>query len=319
MNAIIKTVMTIEHHCLQLPYASLRLHPRHRLDRLVLSMESQGQLVPVVVVPSVPNQWVLMDGYLRVNALRRVGKDSVDAEVWDCELAQALLMLLTEHQSRTWDVFEEALLLQELHIHHGFSQNSLATRIGRDKSWVNRRLALLDNLSEPILQAITREKLSVWSATRIVAPLARANVIHGKCLLSYLLENFISTRDLKFFYDHYQRSNHQQRSNMVNDPGLFFKAQKLLAVEKQTKTLQAGPEGKWHSQLSFVRHTLASLIPLASHLFAPHPETHERIELINALHSVQTQFDLLTETVRGFVDVNKRHAADNYQSASKRE
>ena len=61
--------------------------------------------------------------------------------------------------------------------------------------------------------------------------------------------NAVNTRTLRDFYHYYQRSNPQQRSKMVNDLDLFFKAQASLSVEKQAQSLQAGPEGEWCSKL----------------------------------------------------------------------
>jgi ParB/RepB/Spo0J family partition protein len=318
MNTITKTLMTLEQHCLQQPYASLRLHKQGLLDRLVTSIEAHGQLMPVVVVPLSTNQWVLMDGYLRLKALRRLGKDTVNVEVWACDQALALLALLTGHQSRAWEAIEEALLLQELHTQHGLTQGCIAGKMGRDKSWVSRRLSLLEQMSESIQQAMMTGKLSLWVATRLIVPLARANTSHAECLLKYLLKHPLSTRELQFFYDHYQQSNHSQRSNMVSDPDLFFKAQRSRALEKQAKELQAGPTGKWQSQLQLVRRVLAPLIPLASNVFISRQETTERRQLLDILHATQTQFDLLTETVRNLLNAYERHAADHYQSASKR-
>lgn len=316
MNTISKTLMTVEHHCLQQPYAPLRLHKRGLLENLVTSIETHGQLMPAVIVPLSTNRWVLMDGYLRVNALRRLGKDTVDVEVWACDPAQALLALLMGHQSRAWEAIEEALLLQELHTQHGLSQNSIAKKIGRDQSWVSRRLFLLEQMPGSVQQAMMNGKLSLWSATRYIVPMARAIPAHAECLLSYLLGHSLSTRELQFFYDHYQQSNQLQRTQMVNDPDLFFKAQKLLLLEKQAKVLQAGPTGKWQSQLRLVRNVLAPLIPLASNVFIPRQETTERRQLLDVLCSTKTQFDLLIETVRSLIDAYERHTADHYQSTS---
>jgi hypothetical protein len=132
-----------------------------------------------------------------------------------------------------------------------------------------------------------------------------------------MMQHSISTRELNSFYDHYQQSNHAQRCNMVSDPDLFLKAQRLFAIEKQAKELQAGPIGKWQSQLRLIRHTLAPLIPLASTVFIPRQETTERRQLLDMLNAAQTQFNLLTDTVRGLLDAYERNEADYYQSASK--
>jgi ParB family chromosome partitioning protein len=317
MNTMTKTLMTVEYHCVQQPYALLRLPKQGLLDKLVTSIEANGQLMPVVVVPLSSNRWVLMDGYLRLKALRRLGKDTVDAEVWTCDPAQALLALLTSHQSRAWEAIEEALLLQELTIQHRLSQSGIAKKIGRDQSWVSRRLSLLEQMPESIQQAMMTGRISLWSATRIIAPMARAIPEHGESLLQYMVKHPLSTRELNSFYDHYQQSNHTQRCHMVSDPNLFLKAQKLLVIEKQAKELQAGPIGKWQSQLRLIRHTLAPLIPLASTVFIPRQETRERRQLLDILYAAQTQFDLLTETVRSLLNAYERHTADHYQSASK--
>ena len=188
MKTITKTLMTVEHHCVQQPYSSLRLHKRGLLDGLVTSIENHGQLMPVVVVPLSTNRWILMDGYLRLKALRRLGKDTVDIEVWACNPAQALLALLMGHQSRAWEAIEEALLLQELHTQHGMSQSDIAKKIGRDQSWVSRRLSLLAQMPESIQQAMMTGKISLWSAVRILAPMARAIPEHGERLLQYMMK-----------------------------------------------------------------------------------------------------------------------------------
>jgi ParB family chromosome partitioning protein len=310
-------MVTLEHHCLQLPYAPLRLQ-RHRLvNNLMTSLEEHGQLVPVVVVPSVNNQWILMDGYLRVNALRRLGKDTLAAEVWACDPAEALLTLLTEHQSRAWETIEEALLLQELYTQHGLSQSSIAARMGRDQSWISRRVSLLDGLTEPMRAEIISGKLSLWTATRILVPMARAIPAHAELLLQYLLKQPISTRMLDNFYQHYQRSNQQQRFKMVSDLDLFFKVQASLVKEKQAHQLQAGPEGRWCSQLRSVKHTLTSLIPLAAQVLTPVSDSPEYNEVLKVFNEAKTEFDILTHTIRRLTDAHQRHPTDSNQLEAK--
>lgn len=233
MNAINKSLITVEHHCLQMRYKNLRLHKRSAIEKLTTSIEQHGQLVPAVVVSEAENQWILIDGHLRVKALKRLGKDTVEAEVWQCNTTEALLMVLKNHAARSLEAFEEALLLYELHTQHTLSQNELATRVGRDKSWVCRRLSLLEFLPHSVLQAISKGTISLWIATRVLTPLARANNAHAEKLLTYLLNHFHSTRELHSFYMHYQKSNRPERTKMVDNPELFFKAQNLLSNESR--------------------------------------------------------------------------------------
>jgi len=57
---------------------------------------------------------ILIDGYRRVAALRRLGRDTARVEWWPCSLAEALLGVLARSQSRPFAAIEEALLLREL-------------------------------------------------------------------------------------------------------------------------------------------------------------------------------------------------------------
>ena len=299
MNTIAKTYMTLEHHCLEQPYGSLRLQRRYSLNKLILSFETHGQLMPVIVIPhALPNHWVLIDGYLRVDASRRIGHDKIKAEVWDCDAIHALLRILTEHQSHQWTVLEEALLLRELHTAHGVSQSCLANKIGRDKSWVCRRLSLLAQLPDAMLALILQEKISLWVATRIIEPLARANSEHGQCLLNYLIGHHRKSRELQLFYNHYQRSNSVGRAHMIEHPDLFFKSHELLMAEHSASLLKAGPEGEWRRQLKIIQKALIQLMPLPEYLFAHYQDAAHQAKYVTLLNSVKTQFDLFTESVK---------------------
>jgi ParB family transcriptional regulator, chromosome partitioning protein len=302
MNVIKKTPITVEHHCLDLMFAPTRLKQRGKLSNLMASIEQHGQLVPAVIVTTEnPQKWILIDGYLRLNALQRLSKDTIAAEIWDCDILQALSTLLTEHQSRLFEPLEEALLLRELH-QRGLSQDAISCAVGRDRSWVCRRLSLIEYMPESILQAVLKGKLSLWSAQRVLTPVARANKIHADKLLSYLLKNHISTRDLQLFYEHYQRAHAQERSTMVNAPDLFFKAQKFVRVEKNAKNLRLGPEGKWCSMLSWLTINLKQIIELIPQVLYPHQASQERERLLNVFCQAKTQFDLLTANLQGMTD-----------------
>ena len=221
MATITKNLVTIEHHCLDLRYTHLRLHKKSSAqENLVSSIEQNGQLMPVIIIPGAQQNWILIDGYLRLQALKRLGADTVEAEVWQCDAMEALLAIIKMHSGRALEVFEEALLLKELHTKHDLSQNALSRHIGRDPSWVNRRLALIEFLPADTLQAMSNGEISLWVASRILAPLARANAEHAQMVLNYVRKNFHNTREMEAFYKHYQHSNRQERVNMVNKPAL---------------------------------------------------------------------------------------------------
>ncbi|HXW59986.1 MAG TPA: ParB/RepB/Spo0J family partition protein, partial [Myxococcota bacterium] len=303
MNMIAKQPITIEHHCLQMKYAHLRTLNRQSLEKLMISMERHGQLKPVVVVPEAINQWVLIDGYHRVQALKLLGKDTIEAEVWDCDVTEALIMMLKNRSHRPFGILEEALFLHELYSQHGLSQEDLATRTGRDQSWISRRLSLVAHLPESIRLALSQGSVSLWVCVRVLAPMARAIPDHAQRLLGHLLKNAYSTRDMQFFYDHYQKSNHQARSRMLDDPALFFKAHKLLATEKQAAALRKGPEGEWRRQCQTLMATLSALNILAPGVF--YRQTAEACrQSLEEWKDVTDKLTELTQIIEGFTNAD---------------
>jgi ParB family transcriptional regulator, chromosome partitioning protein len=99
-----------------------RLIEAQAVEKLARSIERDGQIVPCVVVGASPDtseakdgeRLVLIDGYRRVAALRRLGRDRAFVERWPCDLAEALLGVLARAQNRSFAAIEEALLLREL-------------------------------------------------------------------------------------------------------------------------------------------------------------------------------------------------------------
>jgi ParB-like chromosome segregation protein Spo0J len=69
---------------------------------------------------------------------------------------------------------EEALIVQSLHREDGLTQMEIATLIGRDKSWVSRRILLIERLSEEVQEDIRLGLISVITG-RELAKLPRGN------------------------------------------------------------------------------------------------------------------------------------------------
>jgi ParB-like chromosome segregation protein Spo0J len=284
----------VELHRLQLRFAELRLHEPRAIEHLARSIEQCGQRVPCIAVCEAvsPNdgaeQWVLIDGYRRVAALRRVGRDTAQVERWNCDVARALLRVLCGAQGRAHAPLEQALWLRELQ-GQGLSQRELAQRSGRDVSWVSRRLALLSQLSEGVLQALREGTLSCWAATRVLTPLARANSAHADAVLAAVREHSLSTRELRTWFEHYRSATRVTRERMVQHPRLFLQA--LSADEQQhaEAQLRAGPEGQCLTDLQrlrgFIKAVRGRWRALGAHTLSA--------ELIEAARALEPQLEAL--------------------------
>ncbi len=292
-----ENVIRLDLHQLIPRFAALRLQDSERLSRLVLSMRQHGQLVPVVAVPESgdDDHWVLIDGYRRCEALRQIGADRIWVDVWPCAVDEALMLCLAKGSERALEAIEEAALLQTLAARH--SLRDLAQRIGRDVSWVSRRLSLFKALPEDLLEVVRQGKISVWAATRVLAPLARANSDHAQTLLTALEKTPLSTRELERLFTQYQNAPRAQRERLVNHPELFIRAQDARHQDSEDQRLAAGPEGAWLKDLGILQQLLARLSRLAPTVFTPPPDAARRQPLQQPWEQTRARFHALERMI----------------------
>jgi ParB family chromosome partitioning protein len=292
-----ENVLHLDLHALIPRFAPLRLHDPARLGRLKASIERQGQLVPVVAVPEAGKEghWVLIDGYRRREALQSLGQDLIWVDAWERSVDEALLACLARTPDRPWEAIEEAALIEELARRHPLQ--AIAAQLGRDVSWVSRRLSLIKSLPEDLLEQVRQGRISLWAASRILVPLARANSAHARTLLEKLEQEPLSTRELKRLYEHYEQAPRAQRQRLVENPGLFLKAVQSRQEEAADKRLAAGPEGAWYHDLRVVSAILSRLSGQVPTLFAPTQDAAERERLAQAFAPTKTQFQRLEQAL----------------------
>jgi hypothetical protein len=103
-----------------------------------------------VVVCLLEDQYVLVDGFKRLRAARTLkGMEQLQARRLDVDEqgAKAAVYNLNRAGQRPMEL-EEAWIVHALVREDGLSQVEAAQLLGRHKSWVNRRLAMLERLCE---------------------------------------------------------------------------------------------------------------------------------------------------------------------------
>jgi len=263
-------IKEVDIHLLELRYGHTRVRNDKATVRMQNSINCHGQIVPALAVTSEDgNRFVLIDGYLRLKALVACGHDCINLQVMDGGEQWALLTLLARNNDRQWEAIEEAAMLYELHSRFSCSFGEIGKNIGKDKSWVKRRVDLFTELPEEITQAVMSGKLSAWAASRVLAPLSRANAEDANQLTKKLIKDPLSTRDLALLYEHYKKSNRLVRDRMIADPALFIKVLQRQDQEKASKEINDGPEGKWLKDITVVCHILKRLTQTAAYAFYP--------------------------------------------------
>lgn len=268
-------IREVDFHLLDLRYSHTRIKSEKMLVTMQNSINSYGQLVPAIVVPE-EDKFILIDGHLRLSALKASGHDCLKVKIIQENESDILFLLLVKNNDRQLEIVEQAALIQELHTRFTYSFGEIAKRLGRDKSWVKRRLDLIESLPEEAHQAVMSGKLSSWAASRILVPLSRANEQDCIALTRKLITDPLSTRELVCLYDHYKKSNRTVRDRIIADPPLFAKTVRQQEQQKLGQQTNDGPEGKWFKDISIVCHILKRLRETSGEVFYPTLDSHHR-------------------------------------------
>jgi ParB/RepB/Spo0J family partition protein len=154
---------------LGLGYRRYRLADETGEREMVQSLRRHGQITPLVVCRREETLEVL-DGFKRVAAALSLGLANLRCQVLAADERQAKVALLTLHGAGKRLVeLEEAWLVQALVREDGMSQVEVGELLGRHKSWVCRRLALLEKLVEEVRQDLRLGLVSARTARALVS------------------------------------------------------------------------------------------------------------------------------------------------------
>ncbi len=200
--------MELEFHQLALRYERLKVVRPEPERRLLASLAEVGQQVPIVVVKdNADDTFVVIDGYKRVRALRRLGRDTVTAGCWPGGEVEALISTRLMQTAEPETALEQSWLLVELHERFRLSLEELARRFSHSVSWVSRRLALVHELPESVQERVRRGEMGAHGAAKYLVPLARANREVCLELVEAIGATRLSSRDLGILYTAYQTGN----------------------------------------------------------------------------------------------------------------
>jgi len=161
-------------------YGELRLAAPPLLRQLRGSVQREGIRHPVVVSCAVEGERrVLLDGFKRVRVAEELGLKEIWAQVVQLDATQAKAAILKCNQAQPGLCeIEEAWIVRSLIREQGLRQAQVGELLGRDKSWVCRRLRLAEAL-DPALQDDVRLGLLSATAARELSRLPRGNQVRA--------------------------------------------------------------------------------------------------------------------------------------------
>lgn len=159
------------------PLAVAQLGERYRRYRLpdpdaeaamTGSVRRYGQLTPLVVCLR-EETYEVLDGFKRLAAARALGLEAVAARRLEADerAAKAAIHGLNQTGRRTQE-WEDAWIVHALVREDGMTQVEVAELLGRHKTWVCRRLALVEKLAPDVWDDLRLGLLSATAARALV-------------------------------------------------------------------------------------------------------------------------------------------------------
>jgi ParB-like chromosome segregation protein Spo0J len=137
------------------------------------SLLREGQVTPVVCYRAGERVEVI-DGFKRLRVVRRLGWPELWADIVEVDSATAKVLVVKANGGTALTDLEQAWVVRALYRQDKLTQGEIGRLLGRDKSWVSRRLMLAEGLSSGV-EAGVRLGLITASAAREIGRLPRGN------------------------------------------------------------------------------------------------------------------------------------------------
>ena len=144
---------------------SMRLCPPQAQQAMQLSLSRLGQLTAVLAY-RVGGRLEVFDGLKRLRAARELSWATMRVDVHGLDAVGAKVRLLCCNGSTGLGELEEAWLVRSLYREDRLSQPQIAMLLTRHKSWVCRRLALAESLSDELSASVRLGLVTATAAAR---------------------------------------------------------------------------------------------------------------------------------------------------------
>lgn len=149
-------------------YGRVRCLMPRQIEQMKGSLTAHGQLTALVVVKR-QNGVELIDGFKRYRAAEQMGWTRLRTTSMEVdEPGQWVAMLALNRATHAMSVLEEALVLREM-VAMGMTQTHIGEILNRHKSWVSRRIGLIERLHPELVEQIREGILPPGAGRRLLA------------------------------------------------------------------------------------------------------------------------------------------------------
>jgi ParB family chromosome partitioning protein len=221
------------------------------LERLAVSIREHGVVQPILVRRK-GGRYELIAGERRWRAAQKAGLSTIPVIVKEVADSDLLEIALTENvQREDLNPIEEAQAYQKLIERVGLTQEALASRFGRDRSYITNYLRLL-RLPDDLQRLVEDGRLSTGHARTV---LGLPHIDQQRRVARHVLEKGLSVRAtealVKKHLDETPGSTRRSTSHTV-DPNVRAAENKLRrAFGTQVRILQGSSNGPGRIEIAF--------------------------------------------------------------------
>jgi hypothetical protein len=275
-------------------YRRYRLADPEAEEAMAGSLRRWGQLAPVVACVR-NDELELLDGFKRHAAARQIVGMTLSVRVLEVDepTAKAAILGLNRGQRATREL-EEAWIVQGLVRDDQMTQVEAAHLLGRHKSWVCRRLALLEKLSVAVKEDL---RLGLVGPS-LARQLTRLPVGNQEAVLTLVRRETLTAQEVSSVIDLLQGASPDQAAFVLQKP------REALALVHGVPTALKDPRlsraGNWLAK--HLAQALEALVRVENWLRTPNERelrTQEREILQPLLGRVGDQASVVAELVLG--------------------
>jgi ParB/RepB/Spo0J family partition protein len=149
-------------------YGRVRCLVPRQIEQMKASLTAHGQLTALMVVKR-QSGLELIDGFKRHRAAEQMGWTTLRVTSMEVdEQGQWAAMLALNRATHSMSVLEEGLVLREM-VAVGMTQTQIGQILNRHKSWVSRRIGLIERLHPELVEQIREGILPPGAARRLLS------------------------------------------------------------------------------------------------------------------------------------------------------
>jgi ParB/RepB/Spo0J family partition protein len=269
-------------------YRRVRCLVPRQVEQMKASLTAHGQLTALVVVRR-PSGLELIDGFKRHRAAEQMGWTRLRATLMEVdEQGQWAAMLALNRATPSMSVLEEALVLREM-VARGMTQTQISQILNRHKSWVSRRIGLIERLHPELVEQIREGLLSPGTARRLLS-LPAGNQLE---MATVVMHHRLGSQETERFVRLWKNADPPIRDYLLAHPRQAL-ANARVGDPEEPPDPRLTPHGQ---RLQRHLRILQGVAPRTLQMLRPHPAEEDLLILASDLESTESLLWRLREAL----------------------